>query len=238
MGGGVGGMGALLYAVVAIVIIDLALSGDNAAVIGLAIRNLPPEQRKKAAAFGAGGAILLRVIFTLIATLLLRIPYLSAIGGVILLVITWKLVREEEDEEEKVVSSTRFWNAVVTIIVADLSMAFDNVMGVAGAAQGNVLLVIFGLSLSIPILVAGSNWLAILMNKYPLIIYLGAGVLAHTALKMIFHDGGLVLAWYTGEALARLIPVLAGVALVLWGAVEIKRRQKVKISKATFRKVL
>lgn len=215
-----------LSAALAIVIIDLALSGDNAAVIGLAIRDLPPEQRKKAAVLGAGGAILLRVFFTVIATLLLRIPYLNAIGGVILLVITWKLIKQEKEEEGNVASSTRFWSAVGTIIIADISMAFDNVMGVAGAAHGNVWLVIFGLALSIPILVAGSNWLAVLMNKYPIIIYVGAGVLAHTAMKMIFHDGGLALAEYTGIVLARVIPVLAGIVVVAWGVLEIKKHQR------------
>ncbi|MGB9783575.1 MAG: YjbE family putative metal transport protein [Moorellaceae bacterium] len=168
---------------------------------------------------------MLRVMFTIIATLLLRIPYLSAIGGAILLFITWKLVKEEE-EKERVASSTRFWNAVITIMVADLSMAFDNVMGVAGAAHGNVWLVIFGLALSIPILVAGSNWLAVLMNRYPLIIYIGAGVLAHTALKMIFHDGGLALVEHIELILAGVIPAVAGLGVVAWGAVEIKRRQR------------
>jgi len=217
--------GSFLYAVLAIVIIDLALSGDNAAVIGLAIKDLPVEQRKTAAIIGAGGAILLRVLLTAIATLLLKISYLSAIGGVILLFITWKLVKQEK-EEEKVASSTRFWSAVATIIVADLSMAFDNVMAVAGAAHGNVWLVIFGLALSIPILVAGSNWLAGLMNKYPLIIYVGAGVLAHTAFKMIFHDDGLALAEHIGVVLAAVIPVLIGIMVVAWGVVEIKKRQR------------
>lgn len=225
MGDALTNVGSFFYAVLAIVIIDLALSGDNAAVIGLAIRDLPVEQRKTAAVIGAGGAILLRVIFTVIATLLLKIPYLSAIGGVILLFITWKLVKQEEGEE-KVASSTRFWTAVATIIVADLSMAFDNVMGVAGAAHGNVWLVIFGLALSIPILVAGSNWLAGLMNKYPLVIYVGAGVLAHTAFKMIFHDGGLALAEHIGVMLSGVIPALAGIMVVAWGVVEIKRKQR------------
>ncbi|QGP93153.1 Integral membrane protein TerC family protein [Neomoorella glycerini] len=221
-------VGSFLWAVLAIVIIDLALSGDNAAVIGLAIKDLPVEQRKTAAVIGAGGAVVLRVVFTVIATLLLKIRYLSAIGGVILLFITWKLIKQEEEEEkeEKVASNTLFWNAVATIIVADLSMAFDNVMGVAGAAHGNVGLVIFGLALSIPILVTGSTWLAGLMNKYPLIIYVGAGVLAHTALKMIFHDGGLALAEYVGVVAAAAIPVLAGIMVVAWGVVEIKKKSR------------
>lgn len=224
---GIGGLGAYLSAILSIVIIDLALSGDNAAVIALAIRELPLHQRKKAAIFGAGGAILLRVIFTIIATFLLMIPYLRAIGGVILLAITWKLIKQDEEtREEKISASTRFWRAVGTIIIADLSMAFDNVLAVAGAAHGHPGLVIFGLALSIPILVAGSNWLASLMNRYPIIIYIAAAVLARTALEMIVHDNGLALVHYLGALVGILIPFIAGGIVILWGILEIKRRQR------------
>jgi YjbE family integral membrane protein len=213
-------------AVFSIVIIDLALSGDNAAVIGLAIRNLETKQRKKAAAFGAGGAIILRIVFTIIATLLLSIKYLSAVGGVILIFITWKLLQSKDQEKQEVNSSKHFWGAIGTIIIADLSMAFDNVMGVAGAAQGNIPLLIFGLLISIPILVVGSNWLATLMNKYPIIIYIGAGVLAHTALKMIIGDHAIALESYIGHLPAVLIPILAGLFIVFAGYLNIKLAER------------
>ncbi|MCL5045987.1 MAG: YjbE family putative metal transport protein, partial [Actinobacteria bacterium] len=153
-----------LGAVFAIIVIDLALSGDNAAVIGLAIKDLPGEQRRTAAILGAGGAIVLRVIFTALATLLMNVKFINAIGGALLFWITWKLVMHKGGEEH-VKSGSRFWGAIWAIIVADLSMAFDNVMGVAGAAHGSVALVIFGLLLSVPILVWGSSWLAAWMNK-------------------------------------------------------------------------
>lgn len=205
-----------LGAILSITIIDLALSGDNAAVIGLAIKNLPREQRKIAAFIGAGGAILLRVTLTALATLMLRIPYLNAAGGVILIWITWKLLKGDEGEES-VKASNRFWSAVGTIIVADLSMAFDNIMGVAGAAHGHVGLMIFGLAISIPILVLGANWLATMMNRYPIIIYIGGAVLAHTSLAMIFEDHGLGLPRYTGELAAVFIPWALATAVFIWG---------------------
>lgn len=137
----------MFTAILAITIIDLVLSGDNAAVIGLAIRNLPHDLQKKAAIYGAAGAIVLRVIFTIFATYLLTVPYLSAIGGLILVGITIRLMKHDDGDscDENVKSCDSFWPAIGTIVIADLSMAFDNVMGVAGAAHGSVGLVVFGL---------------------------------------------------------------------------------------------
>lgn len=222
----------LLGAILSITIIDLALSGDNAAVIGLAIRNLPPVQRSRAALIGAGGAIVLRVALTILATMLTRIPYVNAVGGVILIWITWKLLAGNDEEGEHVSATTRFWAAVGTIIIADLSMAFDNVLGVAGAAHGNILLVVFGLAVSIPILVVGSNWLATLMNRYPVIIFLGGAVLAHTSLAMFFDDKGLNLPAHTGHIAAVLIPWVAA-ALVFGWAWERCRRQQAQAEAAS-----
>lgn len=209
-------MTALLGAILSITIIDLALSGDNAAVIGLAIRNLPQRQRQTAALVGAGGAIALRVTLTAIATLLLRVPFLNAIGGGVLVWVTWKLLEGGEGEAAMEAAGS-FWGAIGTIMVADLSMSFDNVMGVAGAAHGSVALMILGLVISIPVLVAGSSWLARLMNRYPIVIFVGGAVLAHTALSMVFDDSGLHLARYTGEIAAHLIPWVAALAVFLWG---------------------
>lgn len=206
-----------MAAIISISIIDLVLSGDNAAVIGLAIRNLPRHMQKKAAFFGAGGAIILRVTFTIFAVYLLTVRYLSAIGGVILIYITYKLLKSDCGEGVYVSASNRFWGAVGTIIIADISMAFDNVMGVAGAAHGEAWLVFFGLLLSIPILVWGSTWLATMMGKHPIIIYIGATVLAHTAVNMIFHDAALHLTQFTGEALGKIIPWACALPILLYG---------------------
>lgn len=217
----------MFMAVISISIIDLVLSGDNAAVIGLAIRDLPHEMQKKAAIFGAAGAIVLRVIFTVFATYLLLVPYLSAIGGIILIWITYKLIKHDDScDDENVQSCDKFWPAIGTIIIADLSMAFDNVMGVAGAAHGSVALVVFGLLLSIPILVYGATWLATLMGKYPIIIYIGAAVLAHTAFAMIFHDKALHLDLYTGVFLGNLIPWLLGLGVLAYGFFTLRKTNK------------
>jgi YjbE family integral membrane protein len=209
-------------AIFSITIIDLVLSGDNAAVIGLAIRDLPRPMQKKAAILGAGGAIILRVTFTIFAVYLLTIKYLSAIGGLILIFITYKLLNAKVEEGANVRSSNKFWSAVGTIVVADISMAFDNVMGVAGAAQGQVWLVIFGLLLSIPILVWGSTWLATMMGKYPIIIYVGATVLAHTAVNMIFNDSALNLTQLTGEFLGKVIPWACALPVLIYGFITSK----------------
>ncbi|MHB1419882.1 MAG: YjbE family putative metal transport protein, partial [Bacillota bacterium] len=183
---------------------------------------LENKQRKQAAILGAGGAIILRVIFTSLATTLMRFPYVNAIGGVILLWITWKLIKNQEGEGN-VKASNKFWGAVVAIVVADLSMAFDNVMGVAGAAHGNISLVIFGLMLSVPILILGSNWLAIWMKRQPFIIYIGAAVLAHTSISMIVHDKALEIGQTVGPTWAVLIPWILAMPVLVWGWFEAAR---------------
>lgn len=181
--------------VLQIVLIDLVLSVDNAAVIGMAICRLPHKQRRQAAAFGALLAIALRTVFALTAAILLDIPYLSAIGAVILLFITYKLLFSRHGDENIAVvqSHSRLWHAVGVIVAADASMAFDNVLGVAGAAAGKPILVCFGLLLSVPILVCGASFAAGLMNKYPILLFLGAAVLTHTAVSMLLCDEALRL---------------------------------------------
>jgi YjbE family integral membrane protein len=214
-----------LAAILSITLIDLVLSGDNAAVIGLAIRNLPRPMQKKAAIFGAAGAVILRVIFTIFAVYLLTVKYLSAIGGIILIFITYKLLNTKNEAEVNVRAANKFWSAVGTIIVADISMAFDNVMGVAGAAHGEAWLVVFGLLLSIPILVWGSTWLATMMGRYPLIIYIGATVLAHTAISMIFSDPALQLTRWTGEFFGKIIPWALALPILIYGFVTANMRR-------------
>lgn len=213
----------VLGAIFSITIIDLALSGDNAAVIGLAIRNLPLKQRKWAALLGAGGAIAFRVALTALATLLLRVPYLNTLGGILLVWITWKLLAHTGSNGRDIRSSAGFLGAIGTIILADLSMSFDNVMGVAGAAQGSIPLMVFGLLISIPILVAGSSLLASLMNRYPILVYIGGAVLAHTAVNMFFHDQGLQWLQHLGRVLATTVPWGAALAVFLRGWLQVRQ---------------
>lgn len=170
-----------------IIMIDLVLAGDNAVVIALASRKLPLEQRNKAILWGTLGAVIIRILMTLAAVWLLKIPLLQAIGGLLLVYVAIKLLKNE-GEEENVEAGTSLLQAIQTIIVADIIMGVDNVLAIAGAAHGNMLLVILGLAISVPIVVWGSRWITAWMNRFPIIIYIGAGILAYTAGSMVVHD--------------------------------------------------
>jgi YjbE family integral membrane protein len=178
----------LLSAVLSIVVIDLVLSGDNAVVIGMAARQLSPENRRKAIIFGGAGAVGLRILFTAMATVLLGIPGLQAIGGVLLFYIAFKLIRPHNPEAHNVKEAGTLREAIQTIVLADVVMSLDNVLAVGGAAHGDLQLLIFGLLLSIPILLFGSELVARLMGRVPAFIYLGVFVLVHAAVSMILHD--------------------------------------------------
>lgn len=173
-------------ALLSIVVIDLVLAGDNAIVIGLAARNLPKEQQKKVIIWGTIGAIVIRAIATMLVVYLLKIPGLLLTGGIILIWIAYKLITEEDNHE--VQSGESIWAAIRTIIIADAVMGLDNVLAVAGAAHGSFLLVILGLLISIPIVVWGSTIILRFIEKYPIIILVGAAVLAWTAAKMIVKE--------------------------------------------------
>lgn len=177
---------AFLVGLIQIIIIDLVLAGDNAVVIAMAARNLPKEKQKVVIIFGTIGAIVIRIIATIIVVWLLDIPWLLFIGGLLLLFIAYKLLIEEEQHEVSAKNSTI--GAIMTIIVADATMGLDNVLAVAGAAHGNIMLVIIGLLISVPIIVWGSTLFIKWINKYPYIIYIGAGILAFTAAKMIVDE--------------------------------------------------
>ncbi|MBD1380870.1 TerC family protein [Metabacillus arenae] len=173
-------------ALLSIVVIDLVLAGDNAIVIGLAARNLPPQQRKKVIIWGTFGAVLIRAIATFLVVYLLEIPGLLVIGGIILVWIAYRLLVEEKNHD--VAAGENFWAAVRTIIIADAVMGLDNVLAVAGAAHGSFLLVILGLLISIPIVVWGSTIILKFIDRFPIIIYIGSAVLAWTASKMIVKE--------------------------------------------------
>jgi YjbE family integral membrane protein len=175
-------------ALLAIILIDLVLAGDNAIVIALAARNLPPTLQKKAILWGTVGAIAVRSAMTLVVVWLLKIPGLMLIGGLGLLWIAYKLLADQGgDEHDGPVAST-FWGAMKTIVVADALMGIDNVLGVAGAANGSMSLVILGLLISVPIVVYGSQVVLKLVERFPIIIQFGAAVLAFTAAKMIIGE--------------------------------------------------
>jgi len=175
-------------ALLAIILIDLVLAGDNAIVIALAARNLPPHLKNKAIIWGTVGAIVVRSLMTIGVVWLLQIPGLMGIGGAALLWIAYKLVAEDGGGEDHGPMATTFWGAMKTIVVADALMGIDNVLGVAGAAHGSFDLVVLGLLISVPIVVFGSKVVLKLVERFPLIIQLGAAVLALTAAKMIIAE--------------------------------------------------
>lgn len=175
-----------------IILIDVVLSGDNAVVIALACRNLTVDQRKKGIFWGVAGAVALRVVLTSFAALVMDLPWLKLVGGLLLLWIAIKLMLPEDEEGHDIEASSHLWGAVKTIIVADFVMSLDNVIGVAGAAQGSLALLLFGLAVSIPLIVWSSQLIMHWMERFPLVVLLGAGLLGYVAGQMIFSDPGVL----------------------------------------------
>lgn len=175
-------------ALLAIVLIDLVLAGDNAIVIALAARSLPAHLQKRAIIWGTVGAVVVRSTMTIGAVWLLKIPGLMLVGGIGLVWIAYKLLAPGESHDAHGPQANTFWGAMKTIIVADALMGVDNVLGVAGAAKGSFDLVVIGLLISVPIVVWGSTLVLKLVDRFPVITYLGAGVLAYTAAHMIVSE--------------------------------------------------
>jgi len=216
-------------ALLAIILIDLVLAGDNAIVIALAARNLPAEHQNKAIMWGTVGAIVIRSAMTVGVVWLLKIPGLMLVGGLGLLWIAYKLITDTSEDEHQGVSATTFWGAMKTIIVADALMGVDNVLGVAGAANGDFTLVVIGLLISIPIVVLGSKLVLRLVEQWPVIIHLGAAVLAFTVAQMIINEKLLDPIFDGGETInllargATYVMAIAGVLGLGWWAT---RRQE------------
>ncbi|WP_150266323.1 TerC family protein [Paenibacillus tepidiphilus] len=205
-----------------ILMINLVLSGDNAMVIAMASKNLPAESRRTAVWWGAAGAVGLRCILTFVAVLLLKVPYIEAGGGILLLWIAFKLLLEDE-EEMRVEESSSVWKAVRTILVADFIMSLDNVLAIAGLAQGDLALIVIGIALSIPIVVWGSGLIVGWLHRFPVLVYIGAYILAFTAGKMLLQDAkfGPIVSFLL-PSLHAALPLLLGIVVILSGA--LKRR--------------
>jgi YjbE family integral membrane protein len=208
-----------LTAILTIIAIDLVLSGDNAVVIAMASRRLPPAQRRKAIIWGGGGAVVLRILFTILASLLLSVPLLQAAGGILLIYIAIKLLRPHTVEHGDIKEANTMAEAIRTIIMADVVMSLDNMLAVGGAAHGNLGLLIFGLALSIPILLFGSSAIARMIDRYPWLNYVGAAILVHTAIVMFFEDkyvhDALAIGRPTSDLLS-LVPIAIITALGIW----------------------
>ena len=187
----------------AIIVINLVLSGDNAVVIGLAAHRLPPQQRRVAILFGGAGAVVLRLVLTAVATLLLLVPGLRQVGGLLLLLIAFRLLEVEEESEEGVKEAVNFRDAIITILLADLIMSLDNILGVAAVANGNIPLLVVGLAISMAIVMFGGGVIAELMNRMAWLTYVGAAAIAWTGAEMALHGAdGQPIVTLPAEALS------------------------------------
>jgi len=201
-----------------IIWVNIILSGDNAVVIALAARSLPLHQQKKAVAWGAGAAVGMRIVLTIVAVELLKFSFLKLIGGALLLWIAVKLLVPEDGDGDGIESSSNLMTAIKTILIADLVMSLDNVIAVAAAAKGNMVLLILGLAISIPLVIFGATVLMKLMEKYPVIITLGAGILGWVAGEMFITDP-VTKDWVDANAgwMHYAVPAACAVAVVVVG---------------------
>jgi YjbE family integral membrane protein len=210
-----------------IIWINILLSGDNAVVIALACRSLPPKERKWGLLLGAGAAVALRIFFTLIIAQLMGLPFLKLAGGVALLWIAVKLiVPEEEHGEGKVAAGESLWRAVRIVAIADIVMSLDNVIAIAAAAKGNVTLIVFGLVVSIPMIIAGAAMLTALLTKFPILVWAGAALLGWIAGEIMIEDPATV--GYLGAEVVhhyKYWAAAAGAAFVVAVGYYIRRRK-------------
>jgi YjbE family integral membrane protein len=208
-----------------IVLIDLLLAGDNALVIALAVRSLPKRERRIGIIGGAGAAIVLRVALTTMAARLLTTPYLQLAGGLLILWIALKVLVDASTPPDSAPQPMRFWQAIWYIVVADITMSTDNVLAIAGASKGNFWLIAFGLALSIPFVVLSSNLLSKLMDRFPALIYLGAGILGQVAGEMILTDAIVVRTWHPGNVFRYAVEAALVVAVVAIGRLVTARKR-------------
>lgn len=214
---------AFFSSLLSIVIIDLILAGDNAVVIAMAVRSLPKEQRRKGILFGSAAAVVLRVMVTFAASQLLMIHFVKLVGGAVILWIAMKLFVEGSPDVSVERQATTIGQAIKIIVIADITMAVDNMLAVAGASHGNIFLLLFGLGLSIPFVVFTSNLLSMLMDRYPVIIYIGAAILGKVGGEMMITDP-FVTEWlhppkwvvYATEALFAAGVIVVGKLWMRW----------------------
>ncbi|MFC3800180.1 TerC family protein [Cohnella sp. GCM10012308] len=216
-----------LFALLDMILINIVLSGDNAVVIAMASKNLDPAHQKKAIFWGTFGAVGLRIVLTFAAVTLLKIPLVQACGGLLLLFIAWKLLNEDSHDEE-IEAKTTLGGAIRTIVIADLVMSLDNVVAVAGAAHGNLTLIVIGLAISVPLIIWCSQFLTKLMTRFPPLVWFGAGLLGYSAGEMLAGDpwiGDYIEE--TAPALPEVLPILLGVLFLAYGALSFWRARRV-----------
>lgn len=228
-----GSYGPMAVSIAKIIGINIILSGDNAVVIALACRGLPPKQRMYGILLGAGAAIVLRIIFTVIVNQLLGIPYLKLIGGLLLFWIAVKLVIHDEASEDSVSSGSNLWEAVKIVAIADIVMSLDNVLAIAAAAGGDMTLIIFGLIISIPLVVGGATLITSLLTRYPILVWAGAALLGWVAGELLATELALAPAVeglaqmlnVTTKTIARLFEVIGALIVIGLGKVLIRSQK-------------
>lgn len=200
-----------------IMLINIVLSGDNAVIIAMASHKLPQKQRKAVVWWGTGGAIVLRLFLTIGAVYLLRIPYVQVIGAVLLLYIAFKLLSEDQSGT-KIQEAATLSSAISAVLVADLVMSLDNVLAVAAIAGGNLYLLVLGIIMSFPLIIWGSSFVMHLLQRFPLLIYIGSGVLAYTAGDMLVNDGK-IRQWlfHAHASYAWVVPIACVIAVIAGG---------------------
>ena len=212
-----GGYSHYLVDCLSIIVIDLLLAGDNALVIALAVRALPKRQRRVALLCGAWLAVLIRVAVTFLAAKLLEVEYVQFAGGAFVVWIAVKVLRDARAQERASVSPGELWRAIGSIVVADLTMSTDNILAVAGASKGNIWLIVFGLALSIPLVVSSSTFLALIMDKYPVTMYVGVAILGRVAGEMMLGDALVRRLLHPSDALRYGVELALMVAIVVTG---------------------
>ena len=217
-------IGHFLFGVFSIILIDLLLAGDNALVIAMAVRSLPQRERRIGTACGAGGAVLLRIALTIFAARLLRIPYVQLAGGLFILWIAVKVLVDASAPPDTAPAPKRLLQAIWYVVFADLTMSTDNILAIAGASKGSVALIVFGLAVSIPLVVFASNLLADLMDRYPATVYLGGAILGRVGGDMILTDPFVAGILHPTDTLRYVVEGVLIVAVLVAGRLLSKKR--------------
>lgn len=229
----------LILGVLEITLLDLVLCGDNIGIIALATRDLPKKSAKLASFIGITGAIILRIYFAACISVFLKVKWipLRLIGGIILAKVTWDLIKSNHEEEEYLgKENKKFWDAVFSVIIADISMSLDNVLAITGAADGNMILIAFGILLNIPIIFFGSQFVVKLMKRNPMVIYAGGAILAFTSVRMILEDALFKHYITLADNVDKILPWIAAVITLIYGygrAKEVKNHIAIKENKIT-----
>lgn len=217
--------GELFARFLGVLVIDLILSGDNAVVIALAVRNLEGQTRRRAIFWGALAAVAMRLLFAAVVTYLLLIPFLQAVAALLLVWIAWRLLFQEDDHSN-VKSGGDIWQSIRIIVVADVVMSLDNVVALVGVSGGNLWLLVFGLLLTIPLIVYGSQILSTLMDRMPWLVYLGSGILIFVAVELFLEDRIIHNFLDIGIGWVRIIAVILGLAFIAFGYYKVRQNRQ------------